>query len=198
MARDPLRLLLVLVLFVVGVACKPQIGDACKTSVDCSQTGDRLCDITQPGGYCTVFNCEPGSCPSDSACIAFDTEVSSLPLCRSYNGLSRLTRSYCLANCGSNSDCRSGYVCENLDTPYQPNAWNALLIDRSGSGKVCVVPASASASVSAGGAGPSDEICGLPEGVAGGGNLVTEGGGTTGQGGTPSAGAGGADGGAGG
>ena len=63
--------------FVVALAalsfgCAPQIGDECETSVDCSQGGERLCDITQPGGYCTVFNCEPNSCPEDeSLCVQF-------------------------------------------------------------------------------------------------------------------------------
>src|SRR5690242_18467125 len=53
-----------LTLWIVATGCKPKIGDECKTSTDCSVTGDRLCDITQPSGYCTIFNCEePGSCP---------------------------------------------------------------------------------------------------------------------------------------
>src|SRR5690348_74537 len=41
----------------IAVGCLPKIGDHCTTSLDCSQTGQRLCDTTQPDGYCTVFNC---------------------------------------------------------------------------------------------------------------------------------------------
>jgi len=35
----------------VALGCQPEIGDSCHTSVDCSQSGNRLCDVTQPGGY---------------------------------------------------------------------------------------------------------------------------------------------------
>ena len=43
----------------VLAGCSAEIGDDCSNSTDCSSTGDRLCDTTQPGGYCTLFNCEP-------------------------------------------------------------------------------------------------------------------------------------------
>ena len=53
------------------LGCTPNIGNKCSLSTDCSQLGDRLCDTTQPGGYCTVFNCEPDQCPN-AICVAFD------------------------------------------------------------------------------------------------------------------------------
>ncbi|MFW5740185.1 MAG: hypothetical protein ACOC1F_07450, partial [Myxococcota bacterium] len=56
------------------LGCNPKIGDDCTNSTDCSVSGDRLCDTTQPGGYCTVFNCEPDMCPEEAQCVAFDTE----------------------------------------------------------------------------------------------------------------------------
>ncbi|HKO50071.1 MAG TPA: hypothetical protein VJV79_20210, partial [Polyangiaceae bacterium] len=40
----------------LALGCTPKIGDDCSVSTNCSTTGDRLCDITQPGGYCTKFN----------------------------------------------------------------------------------------------------------------------------------------------
>lgn len=120
----------------LGLACQPQIGDECQTSVDCSQGGERLCDITQPGGYCTVFNCEPGGCPEDSVCIAFGAQLSNASMCTDLNGLSRFTRSFCMATCGSRADCRSGYAC--ADVTGAP--WRALVVDRRASGKVCIVP----------------------------------------------------------
>ena len=131
--------------FVVTVAalsfgCAPKIGDECETSVDCSQGGERLCDITQPGGYCTVFNCEPDSCPDDSVCIAFAAQPSAHPACQISDGLSRFSRSFCMASCSSNSDCRSGYQC--LDVSVENNDWGAVLLDDDESGKVCIVPAS--------------------------------------------------------
>ena len=50
--------------------CKPKIGEDCATSTDCSISGDRLCDVTQPGGYCTVFNCEPNTVPRPRRCAS--------------------------------------------------------------------------------------------------------------------------------
>lgn len=80
-------------------ACKPQVGDSCKLSTDCSVTGDRLCDTSLPDGYCTIFNCDPDQCPGDSACVEF------------HPGQPRFSRRFCLATCGSPGDCRPGYVC---------------------------------------------------------------------------------------
>lgn len=124
----------------LSFGCAPKIGDECETSVDCSQGGERLCDITQPGGYCTVFNCEPDSCPDDSVCIAFGAQLSPRADCQSADGLSRFSRSFCMASCSSNSDCRSGYICHDVNTPN--NDWGAVLLDDDESGKVCIVPAS--------------------------------------------------------
>lgn len=52
-------------------ACKDKIGDSCDFNVDCSTRGDRLCDLSSPGGYCTMENCNSDSCPSEAVCIAF-------------------------------------------------------------------------------------------------------------------------------
>jgi len=122
---------------VVLAGCQPGIGDECETSVDCSSSGDRLCDITQPGGYCTIFNCEPGDCPEDSVCVLFSANRSSVAGCQDPEGASPFQRSFCVKTCGSDDDCRSDYACEDLDAPNNP--WGAALIDR-GNGRVCVVP----------------------------------------------------------
>jgi hypothetical protein len=50
-------------------ACSHDIGDACQTNVDCDPSGTRACDLSQPGGYCTIQGCSETSCPSGSACI---------------------------------------------------------------------------------------------------------------------------------
>jgi len=137
MAYPPSRLLLVSMLSALAMACGHKIGDECTTSVDCSQGGERLCDITQPGGYCTVFNCEPDTCPEESACIAFGAALSTAPGCADPSGLSRLHRPFCMLTCSSNSDCRGGYTCVDLNDPL--NSWrNALPIDRDRSSKVCL------------------------------------------------------------
>src|SRR4051812_5642397 len=52
-------------------ACSREIGDDCSTAADCDPKGSRVCDLSQPGGYCTVVNCDENSCPSESACIRF-------------------------------------------------------------------------------------------------------------------------------
>ncbi|HEY8942611.1 MAG TPA: hypothetical protein VIM73_00060 [Polyangiaceae bacterium] len=124
----------------LAAACAPGIGDECQTSADCSQNGERLCDITQRGGYCTIFNCEPDSCPDDSVCIVFGADVSTAPGCAGQGDLSRYNRSFCMASCGSNSDCRGGYVCTDLGRPDDP--WGAIVAGK-GSGKVCMEPLTA-------------------------------------------------------
>jgi hypothetical protein len=128
---------------VLALGCTPKIGDSCTVSTNCSATGDRLCDITQPGGYCTVFNCEPESCPEDSKCINFGTTFSSVaPVCSPSQGNSPYQRSFCMASCGSDSDCRGfPYVCRDLSGApgKDTNPLGAVLAEHSGDGKVCVV-----------------------------------------------------------
>ena len=120
----------------LAVACQPKIGDSCTTSTNCSATGDRLCDITEPGGYCTIFNCEPGSCPEEAACINFGTEISPVSGCATGDGTSPYQRAFCLFRCSSDSDCRAGYACVDL---AQPNRFNAEVAEYSGGTKVCIV-----------------------------------------------------------
>ncbi|GMV15144.1 MAG: hypothetical protein HS104_07400 [Polyangiaceae bacterium] len=121
----------------LAFGCKPEIGDECSVSTDCSNVGDRLCDTTQPGGYCTIFNCEPGTCPEEAICVAFYTSDSLV--CQDPQEEDRLQRTFCLRSCGGNGDCRSGYACEDLSA--KDNPWGAEVVEwGSPSGKVCVVP----------------------------------------------------------
>lgn len=145
--------------FALGMAaCKPQIGNNCATSTDCSQTGDRLCDVSQPGGYCTIFNCEPqGSnattkCPNEAACISFGASASPVMGCQNDLGSSPYSRSYCMKKCKNTSDCRDGYVCLDLATDARFGA-----VDVDGPTKVCTVAFSAPAPVLADGNGGADE-----------------------------------------
>lgn len=82
-----------------GGGCAPAIGDSCSSSVDCSVNGDRICDRAQPGGYCTVADCEMGTCPEENICVQFRPEPE------------RLARSWCMAPCEEDGDCREGYAC---------------------------------------------------------------------------------------
>lgn len=121
--------------------CQPQIGDDCRRDLECSQLGDRMCDTSQPGGYCTIANCTPTSCPAGQAiCVAFNNEPSSVPGCRNVGRTSPYVRNFCMKNCSEDSDCRSGYVCVDLS---QENPWNADVIQRdSEATSVCLLPAS--------------------------------------------------------
>jgi hypothetical protein len=70
-ASSSILSLLAIVLAVSAGACSREIGDDCSTAADCDPKGTRVCDLSQPGGYCTVVNCDENSCPDGSACIRF-------------------------------------------------------------------------------------------------------------------------------
>jgi len=57
-----------------GAGCGHNIGDGCSINTDCSPNNDRTCDLSQPGGYCTIEGCDQSSCPSDSVCVRFFPE----------------------------------------------------------------------------------------------------------------------------
>jgi hypothetical protein len=130
------ELRLAFLLALVSAACRPEIGDPCEVSTDCSPTGERLCDITQkPGGYCTVFNCEPDECPEEAVCVKFGDAVSVVEGCDDPLGSGPYARTYCLKKCGENNDCREddGYKC--LDPR---KAWGAVVLDPYS--KICGIP----------------------------------------------------------
>jgi hypothetical protein len=52
-------------------SCGKKIGDSCQTAADCDPSGTRICDLSQPGGYCTILGCDETTCPSEAACIRF-------------------------------------------------------------------------------------------------------------------------------
>lgn len=124
-------------LLALVAACTPKIGDECATSIDCSQQGDRLCDVNQPGGYCTVFNCEPDTCPEeDGVCVAFSYVLD--PVCKELDDgrWSRFERTFCMQQCESDGDCRSGYAC------VEPASRSSIIVDQQPlSTKVCLVAA---------------------------------------------------------
>ncbi len=92
----------VTILLLAGFAmagCKEHIGDSCGTSTDCSVSGERQCDLAQPGGYCTVFSCDADTCP-EGACV----EWRFMP--------SRTAETWCMKTCSSTGQCdRLEYAC---------------------------------------------------------------------------------------
>jgi hypothetical protein len=128
-----------LALSAAATGCTPKIGDKCVLSTDCSQQGTLLCDTSQPGGYCTQLNCTSGSCPNNAVCVEFQSAV---PGCmyQDYASPSRTGRSFCMAQCNGNSDCRQseGYVC----MPPTGPPWNAAILDNNQNQSVCIAAAS--------------------------------------------------------
>jgi hypothetical protein len=105
-------------------ACKKDIGDACKNSIDCSQESERLCDISQPGGYCTIEGCDEKTCPEQSVCVRFFPHDPKGPTvaCSACTAdevclqdghcVARASeRRFCVHSCNDNGDCRGGYTC---------------------------------------------------------------------------------------
>jgi hypothetical protein len=160
-------------------SCGRKIGDNCQTAADCDPSGGRICDLSQPGGYCTILGCNETSCPTEATCIRnFPAQFLSkpcnpfcedrlcqsgadggadggpgsdagLPLCSPIcpqestqaaaaegcpngptndctadeicleEGLCAPRSSemrFCAKVCGSNNDCRAGYICRPTGT----------------------------------------------------------------------------------
>ena len=84
--------LVVLALAVNTAACAAGVGDACSVNSDCGS--GRICDTSQPNGYCTVSNCVRNGCPGNAVCIEYADQVS-----------------YCMQRCGPFAFCRDGFSC---------------------------------------------------------------------------------------
>ena len=95
------NLLFSLALALTAIGCADEIGDKCQSALDCSQQGSRLCDRTQPKGYCTIRGCERSTCPEEAVCVKFRPQQE------------RLAVTYCMLQCQDSSDCRDdeGYHC---------------------------------------------------------------------------------------
>jgi hypothetical protein len=111
--------------------CTPGIGSSCVQSTDCSPTGQLLCDTSQPGGYCTVFNCQPDRCPNNAACVITNIAPLGCPYDDRHSP-SRFSRVLCLETCNQDSDCRQYYAC------VVPSDYGLLVIDILQSEKVCL------------------------------------------------------------
>lgn len=138
--RYPLAIVAVFSIAVLG--CGTEIGDSCSLSSDCSPQGDRFCDTSSPGGYCTVIGCDYNNCPDDSVCIRFfslaETNITCVQSTEDRDPVNAgdpprtndctadelctlsghcMPRSaefrFCMRNCESGGDCRGGYECRN-------------------------------------------------------------------------------------
>src|SRR4051812_9013159 len=68
-------------LLATTAACGNKIGDSCTLSTDCATEGGRICDTSSPDGYCTVPNCDIGTCPSESTCVQFYSVINVVKHC---------------------------------------------------------------------------------------------------------------------
>ena len=150
---------------VVG-GCGKEIGDGCSLSSDCDPNGNRLCDISSVGGYCTISGCDYSTCPEEAACVQFFTGSFSNKLCDptvqadackpgddtccSLDELCALDgqcvprsseHRYCMRKCGSDGDCRDDYECRDIDKMVahggQPVLAPGVPVDDSHAPKFC-------------------------------------------------------------
>lgn len=146
--------LLALVVLLVGGGlwggCTRQIGDACKTNLDCNITiPNAFCDLASPEGYCTIEGCDSTSCPDGSTCIRFFSLERGNPTCdasrpcrsgerclcddeactRAYCASETSERRWCMRRCEVDAHCRGGYSCRASN---QGGAISAIRRDASG------------------------------------------------------------------
>lgn len=104
--------LLVVVLAAIVSGCQPKIGDSCVLDQDCTAETARLCDTTQPYGYCTMVDCDPTTCPEEEAiCVSFNNVRSTVGACNTPVVPSPYRRNFCMKFCEDDSDCRDDYQC---------------------------------------------------------------------------------------
>lgn len=128
-------LLASLLLLCCGSGCGQEIGDECVISSDCSPNGDRQCDTSSKGGYCTVQGCDFDTCPDEAVCVRFfngsfankpcdpGTEDLGADAC-SLDELCSIAGNcvprssevrFCMRTCESGGDCRDGYECRDVE-----------------------------------------------------------------------------------
>jgi hypothetical protein len=109
---------LVLAVAALGGACGHDIGDSCKTSVDCDPNGTRSCDLSQPGGYCTVAGCDATTapCPDGSTCIRTFPEAL-LAATATAAGMPMTCDPRTAGGCGSGMACASAGFCAKACDP---------------------------------------------------------------------------------
>ncbi len=119
----------------LAAGCDEEIGDECSLSSDCSPQGDRICDVSSPGGYCTIIGCDFDSCPEEAICVRFFSVSNSDRTCDARRedleaGVNDCTadelctlsgscvprtaeQRFCMRKCTVNNDCRDDYECRD-------------------------------------------------------------------------------------
>lgn len=125
-------------LLAVLAGCTHNIGDPCGTNVDCSPAGDRFCDTSAIGGYCTIEGCDINTCPDNEPCVRFFTPFTddadrcgpTHPCARAderciddpmstsadftgHCAPESTERRWCQHRCSNDGDCRTGFECRS-------------------------------------------------------------------------------------
>jgi hypothetical protein len=108
--------LLFVALGALFAGCTPGIGDPCASALNCSITGERVCDTSQPGGACIVFGCEASTCPPEAVCVRWRPMAS------------RLEFTACMRRCEADGNCRidQGYTCVAGEEVIDPSTGTPL------------------------------------------------------------------------
>ena len=104
-------LLTILLVGLLAPACGKKIGEGCRTNIDCAQDGSRICDLSQPGGYCTEDGCDDSSCPSESICVRFFDQKYPTGECSLPPGTSPGTAGTCNIPPDTADQCRTSGQC---------------------------------------------------------------------------------------
>jgi hypothetical protein len=126
--------------------CGHNIGDPCNSNVDCSPAGDRFCDRSVIGGYCTIEGCDIGTCPDNEPCVRFFTAIMddadrcgatkpctpderciadlmpTDPVLTGHCAPETSERRWCQHACGNDGDCRPGFQCRSTVNGGTPSA----------------------------------------------------------------------------
>jgi len=135
--RAPMTRSLLILATLVLAACGDEIGDSCLISSDCSPDGDRICDLSQEDGYCTVVGCNYDTCPEEAVCVRFfvgefvnepcdpvsedepssagtdDCSFDELCTLRGQCVPRSAEARYCMRTCSEDGDCRDSYECRD-------------------------------------------------------------------------------------
>jgi hypothetical protein len=142
---------LALALSLGAAGCRPDIGESCSNSIECSSQGDRICDTSLPSGYCTIYNCEADGCPDESTCVAFARSEDPYADACPAQGWARFERTFCLGSCSNDGDCRGGYLCAR---PGRLNEKNTEVLKDYGARILDVDPSKPGVCVALGSQGP--------------------------------------------
>jgi hypothetical protein len=170
-----MRYFVLIALASLAAGCGYQIGQSCVVDTDCSADGSRVCDISEPSGYCTILGCDYNTCPDNSECVRFYTGAFANEPCQygvsngacSYDEECSLAGQcvpraaeirYCMATCSNNGDCRDGYECRHFEDAGS-NGFPAGSMQEDG-GEVVLTPGDLDTSTTQGFCAPAESTGG--------------------------------------